>query len=101
MKMVERKLCTLLAVIKAKGGYFEGYKIYFDLTHFWLIHYSNAWCGNCTARIRKALQRAVHHQGQTTCPPGHLQHLMSQEGQKDYQGQRFGHLLISGFSLLF
>ena len=30
----------------------------------------------------------MHHQGQTTCPPGHLQHPMSQEGQKDHQGQQ-------------
>ena len=30
----------------------------------------------------------THHRGQTTCPPGHLQHLMSQEGQKDHQGQQ-------------
>ena len=27
-----------------------------------------------------------HHWGQTTCPPGHLHHPMSQEGHKDYQG---------------
>ena len=26
--------------------------------------------------------------GQGTCPPGHLQHPMSQEGQKDHQGQK-------------
>jgi hypothetical protein len=25
---------------------------------------------------------------QTTCPPGHVQHPMSQEGQKDHQGQQ-------------
>ena len=25
---------------------------------------------------------ATHHRGQTTCPPGHLQHPMSQEGKK-------------------
>ena len=30
----------------------------------------------------------MHHWGQTTCPPGHLQHQMSQEGQKDHQGQQ-------------
>ena len=30
---------------------------------------------------------AWHHRGQTTCPPGHLQHPMSQEDQKD-QGQQ-------------
>ena len=30
----------------------------------------------------------THHRGQTTCPPGHLQHQMSQEGQKDHQGQQ-------------
>jgi hypothetical protein len=28
----------------------------------------------------------THHRGQTTCPPGHLQHPMLQEGQKDCQG---------------
>ena len=31
---------------------------------------------------------SMHHQGQTTCPPGHLQHPMSQEGQKYHQGQQ-------------
>ena len=30
----------------------------------------------------------THHWGQTTCPPGHLQHPMSHEGQKDHQGQQ-------------
>ena len=30
----------------------------------------------------------THHPGQTTCPPGHQQHPMSQEGQKDNQGQQ-------------
>jgi hypothetical protein len=30
----------------------------------------------------------THHQGQTTCPPGDQQHPMSQEGQKDHQGQQ-------------
>ena len=30
----------------------------------------------------------THHRGQTTCPPGHLQHPMSQECQKDHQGQQ-------------
>ena len=29
----------------------------------------------------------THHRGQTTCPPWYLQHPMSQEGQKDHQGQ--------------
>ena len=29
----------------------------------------------------------THHRGKTTCPPGHLHHPMSQEGQKDHQGQ--------------
>ena len=41
-----------------------------------------AWYSNCTT-----LKRAVcttHHQGQTTCSPGQLQHPMSQEGQKDH-----------------
>ena len=30
----------------------------------------------------------MHHRGQTTCPPGHLHHTMSQEGRKDPQGQQ-------------
>jgi hypothetical protein len=30
----------------------------------------------------------THHRRQTTCPPGHLQHPMSQEGQKYIQGQQ-------------
>jgi hypothetical protein len=30
----------------------------------------------------------THHPGQTTCLPGHLHHLMSQEGIKDPQGQQ-------------
>ena len=30
----------------------------------------------------------THHRGQTTCPPAPPQHLMSQEGQKDHQGQQ-------------
>ena len=30
----------------------------------------------------------THHRGQTTCPPGHLLHPMSQKGQKDNQGQQ-------------
>ena len=30
----------------------------------------------------------MHHWGQTTRPPLHLQHPMSQEGQKDPQGQQ-------------
>ena len=30
----------------------------------------------------------MHHWGQTTCPPWHLQHPMSQEGQKDHQGHQ-------------
>ncbi|KAM9480111.1 uncharacterized protein ACWYII_006939 isoform 1-T1 [Salvelinus alpinus] len=30
----------------------------------------------------------THHRGQTTCPPGHLHHPMSQEGHKDHQGQQ-------------
>ena len=29
----------------------------------------------------------MHHREQTTCPPGHLQHPMSQEGKKYHQGQ--------------
>ena len=29
----------------------------------------------------------TYHRGKTTCPPRHLQHTMSQEGQKDHQGQ--------------
>ena len=30
----------------------------------------------------------THHRGQTTCPPWHLQHPMSQGGQQDNQGQQ-------------
>ena len=30
----------------------------------------------------------IHRWGQTPCPPGHLQHPMSQEGQKDHQRQQ-------------
>ena len=30
----------------------------------------------------------TYHWGQTTCPPGHLQYPMSQEGQKDNQGHQ-------------
>ena len=30
----------------------------------------------------------THHWGQTMCPPGHLHHPMSPEGQKDNQGQQ-------------
>ena len=30
----------------------------------------------------------MHQLGHATCPPGHLQHPMSQEGQKDHQGQQ-------------
>ena len=30
----------------------------------------------------------MHHRGQTTCPPGHLHHPMSQEGHKYHQGQQ-------------
>jgi hypothetical protein len=37
---------------------------------------SRGWCGLHKASL-----------GATTCPPGHPQHLMSQEGQKDPQGQ--------------
>ena len=51
-----------------------------------------AWYDNCSAHNRKALQRVVRYtqritRGKTTCPPGHLHHPMSQEGQKDHQGQ--------------
>ena len=52
-----------------------------------------AWYGNCSALNRKALQRVVRSaqritRGQSTCPPGHLHHPMSQEGHKDHQGQQ-------------
>ena len=52
-----------------------------------------AWYGNYTAHIRKALRRVVRSaqritRGQTFLPPGHLQHLMSQECHKDYQGHQ-------------
>ena len=30
----------------------------------------------------------THHQEHIACPPGHLQHPMSQEGQKDHQGHQ-------------
>ena len=30
----------------------------------------------------------THHRRKTTCPPGHLHHPMSQEGQKDNQGHQ-------------
>jgi hypothetical protein len=30
----------------------------------------------------------TNHRGQTTCPPGHLHHPISQEGQTDHQGQQ-------------
>jgi hypothetical protein len=51
------------------------------------------WYSNCSAHNRKALQSGnavctTYHRGQTTCTPGHLQHPMSQEGQKDHQGQQ-------------
>ena len=40
VKLVERMPRVCKAVIKAKGGYFEESKIYFDLfnTFFWLLH---------------------------------------------------------------
>ena len=42
-----------------------------------------------TIRLTEASEVCTTHQrGQTTCPPGHLQHLISQEGQKDHQGQQ-------------
>jgi hypothetical protein len=44
-----------------------------------------AWYGNCIAHNRRALQRVV---GANYSTPGHLQHLMSQEGQKDCQIQQ-------------
>ena len=50
-----------------------------------------AWYGNCTPDNRRVLQRVVRsaqHWGQTTCPPGLLQNPMSQESQKDHQGQQ-------------
>ena len=51
-----------------------------------------AWYGNCSVHNRKALQSSevctTHHRGQTTCPPGHLHHPMSQERHKDHQGQQ-------------
>jgi hypothetical protein len=30
----------------------------------------------------------THHRGHIACPPGHIQYLMSQEGQKDNQGHQ-------------
>ena len=39
MKRVERRPRGCKAGLKAKGGYFEEYKIYFDLLNtFWLLH---------------------------------------------------------------
>ena len=48
-----------------------------------------AWYGNCSAHNCNAHQRVVRSAqcitgGQNTCPPGHLHHPMSQEGQKDH-----------------
>jgi hypothetical protein len=34
----------------------------------------------------------THHRGYTACPPGHLQHPMSQEGQQDYHGPEPRHV---------
>ncbi|KAM9402139.1 uncharacterized protein ACWYII_029367 isoform 1-T2 [Salvelinus alpinus] len=47
-----------------------------------------AWYGNCSAHNRKSEFCTTHHRGQTTCPPRHLQHPMSQEGQKVNHGQQ-------------
>ena len=45
-----------------------------------------AWYGDCTALNHEGSAVCTpHHRGQTTCPPGHLQHPMSQEGQKGQQ----------------
>uniref|UniRef100_A0A4W5JWH6 Alkylated DNA repair protein AlkB homologue 8 N-terminal domain-containing protein n=1 Tax=Hucho hucho TaxID=62062 RepID=A0A4W5JWH6_9TELE len=43
-----------------------------------------AWYGNCSAHNRKALQRITGGK----LPTLHLHHPMSQEGQKDHQGQQ-------------
>ena len=45
------------------------------------------WYDNSSAHNHKALQRVVRS-ATTNCPPGHLHHPMSQEGQKDQQGQQ-------------
>ncbi|XP_064869472.1 high affinity 3',5'-cyclic-AMP phosphodiesterase 7A isoform X4 [Oncorhynchus nerka] len=50
-----------------------------------------AWNGNCIAsNLQSSPEGGVvsltPHRGHTACPPGHLQHPMSQEGQKDHQG---------------
>jgi hypothetical protein len=52
-----------------------------------------AWYGNCVALNRKALQRVGQSAkriigGKLPAFPLHLQHPMSQEGQKDHQGQQ-------------
>ena len=52
-----------------------------------------AWYGNCTARKPQGSPEGgavclTHCQGQTTCPPGHVQHPMSHEEQKDHQGHQ-------------
>ena len=51
-----------------------------------------AWYGNCNARNHKALSGANYR------PPGHLQHPISQEGQKDLQGHRLRHCLFTQMS---
>ena len=47
-----------------------------------------AWYGNYTSLNHKALQRVVRSAQCITCPPGHLHHPMSQEGQNDHQGHQ-------------
>jgi hypothetical protein len=52
-----------------------------------------AWNGNCIAsNLQRSLEGGLvsltPHQWHTACPPGHLQHPMSQEGQKDHQGHQ-------------
>ena len=70
------------------------------LTHFYrctiesiLSGCITAWYGNCTARNHSGSPEGgevcpKHHRGHTACPPRHLQHPMSQEGQKDHQGHQ-------------
>jgi hypothetical protein len=51
-----------------------------------LLSCITAWYGNCTVHNNRNLQRAVippHHQGHTACPPGQLQHPVSQESQEE------------------
>jgi hypothetical protein len=45
---------------------------------------TTCWYGNCTSLNHMTLQRVVHHPGHAACPPGHLHHPVSKEGQEDH-----------------